>query len=386
MIMGLGFSLIILVAADVYAASSRRHTQPSIRGLESPTETQTGGLLIAEHPQRAADGFEAPARSHDTVLLDAKNCGRRDLQGAVWPGVCDPVSGICEPRNEAEDSWTAIKPGLYERRVDNFKLAILMVAMDRVKNKRIWLDWVRQAEGANLPLRLLIHPKESGVFTDEDLMQYLVKNSSAPTGWCRCVEALYILIREALQDENVTHMALVSDSTVPVKSVGYIYGQLSQSDESRFCMDWGWLHPRAETWWMMRREDLELIITHAAEHAVFLTEDCPDEQAWMRPLALLSRRWGADHVPLRDECVTMSDWSGSCKAWATNAPSSVLPLLHQELHTPSDAAHPRMYRHVGPAAWQEMVKSHFWFARKFDDGAIDPAIMPGGWPVQVLSA
>lgn len=386
MSMRLSFSFILLASSDVSAASFRRHAQRTASGRERLNETKTGGLRTAEHALRPVDGLESPGKAPNTALLTAKNCGRRELQGAVWPGVCDPVSGICEPRSAEEDAWTAIQPAPYERRVDNFKLAILMVAMDRVMNKRIWLKWMRQAEEEDLPLRLLIHPKETGVFADMDLMQYLVKNSSAPTGWCKCVDAMYVLIREALLDEHVTHMALVSDSTVPVKSISYIYEQLRRSDESRFCMDWGWAYPRAETWWMMRREDLELVVTHTPEHSIFMNQDCPDEQAWMRPLALLSRRWGADYLPLRDECVTLSDWSGSCKAWASNFPSSVLPLLHSEPHTASDIAHPRSYTHVGLATWQEMERSHFWFARKFDDGSLDPEILPGSWAGKALSA
>lgn len=297
--------------------------------------------------------------------------------GDAWMEKICTGTDLCSPKDANETAWLALEPPPYARRSSNFKLAVLMLAMDRIENKGVWKTWMNRAMREGFAFRLIIHPKSTGVFADPEFKPYLVEES-AGTSWAQSVDAELVLIRAALQDKDVTHMVMISSDTVPVKPIQYMYAELQASDYSRFCMDWDthWMYvrekgrPRAESWWMLRREDAELLERNSAQFvSTFRKGNCDGENTWMYPLALLSYSWGATRLPLRDECVTLSDWSGSCKGWAANVLAKDFPNLSKEANIPANIGHPRQYTHVGPGALREMVLSHFWFGRKFAQGS-----------------
>jgi len=264
------------------------------------------------------------------------------------------------------------------------KLALMMFTSTRVNNEQVWLNWLRRAQDDGLEVKMMIHSKDLGNIQDfqsKGLIQY-VQRSSVSLEWCNMWGAQMMLMRRALEDPHVSHVMVLSRDSIPVKPLSYIYRELAQDPATRMCADNNWRGkggtPRAESWWMMRREDAELFTDNslfARRNFLSHAEGCADEQAWYYPLKMREETDGRTVV--RDECVMFADWADgtkACKDWgaAVDSCRTCRELRGGTNRTEANNAHPVSFRDVNRSALQGLIASPFWFARKFNDGAIRP--------------
>jgi hypothetical protein len=280
------------------------------------------------------------------------------------------------PDEGNETLWSEIPPREPQRRSSqSLKLAILFFVKDAVFNAGVWLAWMKQALTQRLPFKVLVHASgmEHGYrFHTESFRRFLV-NTTAHTSWGDIAEAEMLLIRMALEDAEVTHLATVSADTLPFKPLQYIYAQLLRDPATRMCVDLqSWENLRgthAETWWLMRRADAELFRDNWDMVRYNFKRRSTEEKTWLYPLLLRKYRWG-DQQPLTDECVMYTDWTESCNHWADHGHLCNCPELLAEPHEPSSEADPAVFHRVQQRSWQELLKSPFWWGRKFEDRAL----------------
>jgi len=254
-----------------------------------------------------------------------------------------------------------------------------MFVKDRIGNANMWLSWMRDANASGSEFSLHIHAYGShDDFSPSEFRPFLVQEV-VPTKWCDIWDAQLLLIRRALADGGVTHLAVVSADSVPLKRLSTVLEDLRRRPATRLCADfffpltatldtWWLMRPRAETWWLMRREDAELFAEERELVNSTFKAGCTEENSWLYPLLLRHARWG-DQAPLLNECAMLTDWLGTCKGWADHMDDCRCARLRALPHRPGSAAHPRTYERVDAAAWRELRRSPFWWGRKFADGA-----------------
>jgi len=256
------------------------------------------------------------------------------------------------------------------------KLAVLLMLKDKLDHANIWSAWAEHAERAGISVSFQIHAyglKSTKDFKPAEFQKYVVPDRKG-TKWCRLYELQMLLLEYALKDPEVTHMQIIGEKTIPVKPVSYIYADLAQQSLTRMCADDGWTPPRADGGWLMRRGDAELFVQNKDKAALyFKTGPCTEENSWYYPLLMRQKRWGQDRAGLSKDCVVFADWAigpRHCKAWRKIAAGCNCTSLYKEPHTPASAAHPATFNRVGVQAALNLVRSPFWFARKFPDGVV----------------
>lgn len=272
--------------------------------------------------------------------------------------------------------WRELRPIPYVKVPP--KLALLMFASTVIHNEEAWVQWIRQAEHDRLALTFLIHSTDlRHEFQSKRLSRYLVKGSLGAE-WCNMWAAEMMMMRMALRDDAVSHVITLSRDSIPVKPLWFIYQALEADPATRMCADDGWRGrggtPRAESWFLMRSEDAQLFLENsllARRH--FTSEGCVDEQAWYYPLKVREEIWGKKYA-VRNECPMFADWADgnhACKDWRTNVELCTgCGALRRGAFVPADAMHPASFKNVSAEALQGLLDSPFWFARKFEDGAI----------------
>jgi len=258
------------------------------------------------------------------------------------------------------------------------KLAVLMFAKDSVGNEFVWKKWIKDAERDGLKFQFLIHAygiEHPAGFKTRDLEKFVVPEK-VETKWCDMWEAQMLLIRRALDDPEVSHVMVVSDDSIPVKSLSSIHGELSHDPRTQMCADDNWDKRRAETWFLMRREDAELFRDNKdmvkAEFVGGGLKPCTEENSWYNPLRLRMQHWGA-RASIRNACPMFTEWKlgWGCKQWSDHSGLCECPSLRAGNITPADDAHPATFHRINSSAFQELVRSPFWFARKFSPGSVD---------------
>lgn len=256
------------------------------------------------------------------------------------------------------------------------KLALLMFVNDKVEHTEIWDAWLEQAERqVNGSVRMLVHA--SGGTVTKKPVQATVAPQTIPTSWCHIYEAERYLMELALEDASVTHLAVVSGDSVPLKSARAILQLLEENSSSRFCADLDWSPVRAETWFLMRRSNAELFNESQELVRANFVSGCEEEISWFQAVKL--RHDSGSGPAWMDECVMFTDWAGSCKGWADHVEGLALGNVRQEPHIEASGVHPRAYLSVDEDAWAELQNSHFWFGRKFAEGAFVNITAPYGF-------
>mmetsp|Transcript_49363 Transcript_49363/g.143088 ORF Transcript_49363/g.143088 Transcript_49363/m.143088 type:complete len:355 (+) Transcript_49363:95-1159(+) len=286
--------------------------------------------------------------------------------GSNWTRHC--VEDVCRPQTNVEKAWVSFP--LVERNLRKRpKLVVAVLAMFNMTHPEVWLSWVRNAEASGLPFTFMIHSKDARKeFQDKQLRRYVLNESSDihRTRWCKVAEAEYLVMRRALDDPEVTHLAVVSSDSIPLKSLRHIHRELEKQPVTRMCMDWTHNH-RAETWFVMQRADIELFMQHLS----FVDQHfrplhlCEEERMWMYPLVLRSWMWGKQQNPLLDDCVMWTDWGKQCQVWASHVLMGDFDAVRSARHYPAVLAHPRTYLKLTAAGLRELQQSSFWWARKF---------------------
>lgn len=355
--------------------------EPLAVGQASQDEVLNGqGMAYDELPMETSAGYArnclSPSRGA-TRIADDDDEEADDSQDQI------PARWLKEThfmKVLKESAWMDFEPRPYkEWTARSPKLAILMMTKDKVHNEDIWVKFLQRAKHDNLSYKMLIHAYgidegNRSQFLSTKLAKYVVKDKEW-SSWCNMWKPQMLLLKKALMDENVTHMMMVSQDSIPVKPMRLIYDALLVDPTTRMCADDRWRRdwPRAESWWLMRREDAELFAINEdfAEHN-FLAH-CTEEQGWYYPLRMRVEKWGNK---LLNECPMFTNWMDGktpCKIWKWNIQLCTdCAELRASPHHDAGFMHPVTYKSVNFSALKGLILSPFWFARKFEDGAVTP--------------
>jgi len=265
------------------------------------------------------------------------------------------------------------------------KVAFLLFVKDRVSNPKLWKQWMADARHSGLNFNLMIHAyginRPYGIYNASEFRQKEFRKYMSPTwswsNWCMMWDAEFMVFKHALKDPNVTHVMVLSQDSVPLKPMRYIYRALEADPVTRMCADdyvykpW----PRAETWWVMRRGDADLFTQFEDQARQQFRAECSEEEAWYYPLRARMERWGYDAAPVKNECVMFTDWADgkeACKTWADmvkQCPNNCR-VTRSMNKTESATKHPVIFHSLSSAAYRELMASPFWFARKVDEEAL----------------
>ncbi|CAK0830361.1 unnamed protein product [Prorocentrum cordatum] len=377
-----GVTPVLLCAAAAALACPRAALGLQLEGRQAPEAVSLGrqefrlggadelGALGTEHAGRGEEALEGRDAAGNCLADPSKSRWNKTTKG-MWKVKISPF--VQQP------------PGPVPRPGTRPKVAFLMFVKDTVLNPKLWLQWMRDARSSGLDFRLIIHAAwihrpngeyDPNQFSQKEFLEYVSPEWSA-TKWCNMWDAEWLLIQQALKDPDVTHIQILSQDSIPLKPMRYIYQALQDDPVTRMCADdyvykpW----PRAETWWVMRRGDVELFKQHEAQAKTWFRVECSEEEAWYYPLRARMERWGWEAAPVKDECVMFTDWAEgnhSCKAWASlvkQCPNGCR-VTRSMPHTESATKHPAVFQSLSIAAFRELLASPFWFSRKFADGAI----------------
>jgi len=335
-----------------------------------------GVLLLA--PVASAVGLRASSPPVSSGAQAPKPCWQwREPSGPWGNNWSDNTLAGFAAKTANETRWAELPPRSEEHahRSQFPKLAILFFTHHRIDNPMIWSAWMEQArhDGLNVSFHVYASVRErGGEFKQELFLPFLV-NETASTSWGNIAEAEMLLMRRALMDAEVTHLATVSYDTVPLKPLSFIYSELKREPSTRMCVDLkSWEEPRgahAETWWLMNRGDAQLFRDNWELVQANFEQTFTEEKTWLFPLLLRKTRW-RNRQPLLDECVMFTDWADSCNSWADHSQLCNCPSLLAEPHQLATGAEPRIFKHAGPEAWKELLRSPFWWGRKFADNAL----------------
>lgn len=368
--------------------------EPLAVGQASHDEVLNGqGMAYDELPMQASAGYArnclSPSRT--TRIADADDDDEvesSDSQDQYEVESSDPALGV--PARWLKDThymkvlkesaWMDFKPRPYQEwTARDPKLAILMMAGKQVHNEDIWVKFLHRAKHDNLSVKMMIHAYgidagNRSQFLSTKLARYVVKDKEW-SNWCNMWRPQMLLLKLALMDENVTHMMMVSEDSIPVKPLRLIYDALLVDPTTRMCADDRWRRdwPRAESWWLMRREDAELFAINEDFAQKNFLAHCTEEQAWYWPLRMRVEKWGNK---LHNECPMFTNWMDGktpCKIWKWNIQLCTdCQALRASPHHDAGFMHPVTYKSVNFTALKGLILSPFWFARKFEDGAVTP--------------
>jgi len=293
--------------------------------------------------------------------------------GEDWRRNC--VKPMCGPRDDVDRNWIAF-PLKDVDLLKRPKLAVMVMATSNMTLPQVWQSWLGHAKLSGLPFRFMIHATSiSQPFQNAEFRKHVLNRSAEPpTRWCKVADAEWLLMREALADPEVTHLAMVSGDSIPLKSLRYMLEDLAKQPKTRMCMDW--THgQRAETWFVMHRADAELFVEHQSFVDRFFrpVHMCEEERMWMYPLVMRAWRHGPVKAPLVDDCVMWTDWGYRCQEWASHVLMSNFSAVRREQHRGASIAHPRTYFRLSDEGIGQLQQSQFWWARKFSEDSLNPS-------------
>lgn len=271
------------------------------------------------------------------------------MERTQWVG---PAVTAMHPQAQAD--WVAIP--LPEEKNLSPKPAFLMMIYETIVFENAWEALIDGAGNASFGLH--IHSKSNSPKLSARMLPYLVKEK-IPTLRCHDVDLMIYLMSLALEDENVSHVMVVSGDTMPLRPFSHMVRDLSHEPRSSFCTDTDW--QRAETWIMLQRVHAELYVTHSTElRAMIPTTDCEDEDMFYWPLK-------EREEDIIDRCLMMTDWSGTPKFWAINAKKCECPEFIASVKKHGDCGRPSLFFDVTERGLYSLLASPagHWFVRKF---------------------
>jgi hypothetical protein len=257
-------------------------------------------------------------------------------------------------------------------------LALVLVVRDYVPHSQLWASWMDAAKSQGLKVSMYIHTPLTDLSNFPAYLRPNVIPDKLKIEWCHANGAIMATYEHIRKDPSVTHVATISDDTVPVKPLRQIYRDIKAKPWSRLCQDNNWWIPRAETWWALTRADLELfrksdgkdlLLSFQRDYQQSHGNDCDDENFWYLPLKLRESAWG-EKARILNECPMYTNWNLTdgvfvpCKQWREHAGACKCDSLHDALLTGADNAHPASFGNISAAGFEELLQSTFWFARK----------------------
>ena len=272
-------------------------------------------MTIAAYPRIALDGmitFVPGDTSSQLLMVDVEYCtwGNPASELVFFPsGSCCgqlptgakasyfPTSA--EPLPDIEPFELGSEP----------KIAFLFLTRKEVNHPEIWREYFQSNEGESRIFAHVAHPEklENNSFLKEHVIDEYLQTE---WGDISLVRATLALLRAALTDSDCTHMVLVSESCVPVRSLSDLTRSLQLDPRSRmFVRSWEderrtnvlraqrveyldgirkeIAHFQAQ-WMSLCRNDAELICNNdLTDH--FLKCFAPDEAYFATALAVLGR-------------------------------------------------------------------------------------------------
>jgi hypothetical protein len=311
------------------------------------------------------------------------------VQHVVQPAISLKAMVVSEsgPPTNALQSFLEARPPPAPYTTRAPVLALLFMVKDSIHNSHVWEAWLDQAKRDGLEAKIWIHAYAGETAKFRPLsFQHLVVNKTVPSEWCSIWDVQYLLLRQALADPHVTHIAYISESTIPVKPLSWMTSELRDVPDTRMC---GCKDTEvAETWFVMSREDAEVFDAHegAARELtgdVLSRWDCQEEVSWFTPLQLRHKKWPhLTHLSL--QCTTFSLFSCNdvtgpwCENMEKFKPDAKVRdcLPKYEGWTNIGTDHPAEFGNLTSEAYAELLESPFWFARKFPEGTISPRVLP----------
>jgi hypothetical protein len=374
--------------ADFLATSLRRHSEDpnwnwwkslSVPDGEDPLASALAALLPVVRMSRAAaqailqglsDGWTGHPEAVIPTLVNRAGLKIEDIGGTGsftppgnegrwyidstwhWRGPVAFVPGkIHFPVDPKDPYWCCTDPG------GEPTVGFLFLTRANVNQPGIWEDYLASAGDR---ARVYSHCKTPGELAPDSFLRERQISTRVPTAWgsISLVEATLAMIREALDDTEITHFILVSESCVPVRPFSSLSRSLRLDARSRLAMHsletvrkWGNLEKAR------RLDALEGI---APEHAWF-------QDQWMclnrEDALIVSEKDWLPHfrnVWAADECFFSTVLSAAGK-------TPGMGLLNRQVTWTKwrGGAHPQSFSQVLPRLAAEIADSGCFFARKF---------------------
>ncbi|MBB5353725.1 hypothetical protein HNR46_003986 [Haloferula luteola] len=273
-----------------------------------------------------------------------------------WEGPVSFVPGkLHYPVNPRDPVWSTDIPA------PKPTIAFLFLTRGEMNHPGIWQEYL---DVAGDHARIYAHTKSLDSLPAGSFLLDAQINERMPTAWgaFSLVEATLAMIRAALEDPAVTHVALVSESCVPVRPFSSLARSLRLDKRSRLAMR---SLDQVRSWGNREKAlRLEALSGIPKDHAWF-------QDQWM----CLNRR---DAL-----IVSEKDWSPHFKdVWAADE-CFFSTVLSASGRLPGEAiinrpitwtcwrggAHPQEFHQVLPRIAAEIMESGCYFARKFTPGS-----------------
>jgi hypothetical protein len=376
------------IGADFLASALRRHSEDpgwywwqSLKapyGEDSSTHALAAMLPLIRLSRNAASeilrGLDDGWSGHPEVLIPTLvNRAGLKIQDIGGTGSFTPAEHIGRWYDDRTWHWNgpvSFVPGRIHFPVDprdtgwacdvlasEPTVAFLFLTRGEVNQPRIWREYLTEA---GIHAKVYAHSKHpEGLGADSFLRERQV-SGRVPTEWgtISLVQATLAMIRAALEDPDVTHFVLASESCVPIKPFSALSRSIRLDARSRLAMFSHASVRRGGNEEKARR--LDRLAGIAPEHAWF-------QEQWMclnrEDATIVSGSdWSAhfEKVWAPDECYFSTVLSAAGKAPGLGILNR--PVTWTKWH---GGAHPQSFDSVTPRLAGEFVDSGCFFARKF---------------------
>jgi hypothetical protein len=292
--------------------------------------------------------------SSELVYFPSGNCCGVDMDVPVMDE--PPESTIEIPGPEAMISKeSSAEPGLTP------KVGFMFLTVGDVNHGKIWEEYFSKANGH---MAVWGHTQDTDGLSDDSFLRDRQIRNKVDTGWgsISLVRATLELLMAALEDSDITHFLLVSESCVPVRPFAALSSSLRLDARSRLCLvPWAEMRRRnmlkaqqlenlpgirkeiahfQAQWMCLSREDA-LLVTQQDWTPAFEKVFAPDESYFATVLAASGK---APLQAVANRPITWTDWQ-------------------------EGNPHPKEYLRVPSQVAAEIAESGCFFARKFPSGS-----------------
>lgn len=105
-------------------------------------------------------------------------------------------------------------------------IGFLFLTYDNIFNENIWAEYFRKADPNSY--KIFVHPKNISLIKNQQLFKNCIIPKLCKTEWGKfsLITAQHLLMEEALNNEKIKHVILVSHNSLPVISFNYLYNCL----------------------------------------------------------------------------------------------------------------------------------------------------------------
>lgn len=339
--------------------------------ISKAVEEATGKRIAPLDTRNNSDDVESGV---DDNLDQTENC---ETGQGTWMG----PTVHTKKQKKAVKGWKDLPP-IAPSKI-GAKLGFVMMIYHTIVFKK---SWQKLLEEPKVPFALLIHSKMKA-----DLPKFFTKflyNKKLPNDRCKNSKMMLMLMVHLMnKDKDVSHLAVVSGDSLPIKPLSHMTLDIHRDGCSRFCADTEW--KRAETYYVMRRDHAQFLNKNMKQLFALIPTvdsnpktDCLDEDMFYWPLHLRKES-------VCNSCPMMTDWTGTNKYWKINAKRCKCPAFLKSSKIQGSCARPSMFKDITPQGLDQLLSSPagYWFARKFQgDGlkgkatynhqetALDPAV------------